>query len=88
MSEYVLFCFMFHVPHVLARVSRAIQHIFSQLAGTQYTECITYLASTHFVYVLHKLSQFLQFTYIYEFEHVYMCFIPNVSRFSIPVCPH
>ena len=37
---------------------------------------------------LHKPSQSRQFTYIYEFEHVYMCFIPKVLRLSIPACPH
>ena len=51
MSEYVSFCFMFHVPHLLAKPSRAIQHIFSHLAGTKYTDCITCLASTHFGWV-------------------------------------
>ena len=33
MSKYVLFCFMFHVLHLLARLSGAIQHIFNHLAG-------------------------------------------------------
>ena len=49
MSEYVSFCFMFHVSHLLARLSRAIQHIFSRLAGAQYTDCNTCLPSIHFV---------------------------------------
>ena len=51
MSQYLSFCFMFDVPHPLARLSRVIQHIFSRLAGAQYSDCITYLANTHFVWV-------------------------------------
>ena len=88
MSEYVSFCFMFHVPHLLARLSRAIQHIFRHLAGAQYTDCITLPHQHTLCLGLHKPSQFRPFTYIYEFEQVYMCFIPNVSRLSIPPCPH
>ena len=88
MSEYVLFCFMFHVPHLLARLSRAIQHIFSRLVGAQYTDCITLPHQHALCLGLHKPSQFRPFTYIYEFEQVYMCFIPNVSHLSIPACPH
>ena len=88
MSEYVSFCFMFHVPHLLARLSRAIQHIFRRLAGAQYTDCITLPHQHTLCLGLHKPSQFRPFTYIYEFEQVYMCFIPNVSRLSIPPCPH
>ena len=88
MSEYVSFCFMFHVPHLLARLSRAIQHIFSRLVGAQYTDCITLPHQHALCLGLHKPSQFRPFTYIYEFEQVYMCFIPNVSHLSIPACPH
>ena len=51
MSEYVSFCFMLHVPHLLARLSRAIQQIFIRLASAQYTDYITCLASTHFVWI-------------------------------------
>ena len=39
MSEYILFLFMFHVVHLLVRLSRAIQHNFSRLAGAQFTDC-------------------------------------------------
>ena len=88
LSEYVSFCFMFHAPHLLARLSKAIQYIFSHLAGAQYTICITLPHQHTFCLGLHKPSQFRQFTYIYEFEQVYMCFIPNVSRLSISACPH
>ena len=59
MSEYVSFCFMFHVPDLIVRLSRAIhQHIFSRPAGTQYTDCITYLAITHFVLVCTNYPNF------------------------------
>ena len=79
---------MFHVPHLLARISRAIQHILSCLAGAQTTDWITCLAITHFAWVCTNHPNFVSFFYIYECEHVYMCFFPNVSRFSIPACPH
>ena len=58
MSQYVSFRFMFHVPHLIARLSRAIQHIFRRLAGTQYTDSITCLANTHFVLVCTNYPNF------------------------------
>ena len=61
MSEYVSFCFMFHVPHLLARLNRAIQHIFSCLASAQFTDCITCLTSTHFVWVCTNHLNFASF---------------------------
>ena len=89
MSEYVSFCFMFHVPHLIARLIRAIhQHIFSRLAGTQYTDCITCLANTHFVLVC---TNYPNFTSLHIFLHLNMvcvCIIPNVLHLSIPACPH
>ena len=51
MSENISFLFMFHVAHLLARLSRAIQHNFSPLAGTQFSDCYMCLPSTHFVWV-------------------------------------
>ena len=41
------------------RLSRAIyQPIFSRLAGTQFADCITYLANTHFVLVCTNYPNF------------------------------
>ena len=51
MSEYILFLFMFYVAHLLARLSRAIQHNFSRLAGAQFTDCYICLPNTHSVWV-------------------------------------
>ena len=52
MSEYVPFCFTFHVSHLIARLSKTIhQHIFSCLVGAQYTDCIICLTNTHFVWI-------------------------------------
>ena len=51
MSEYTLFLFMFHVAHLLARLSKAIQDNFSCLADAQFTDCYICLPSTHIVWV-------------------------------------
>ena len=69
MSEYVSFCFMFHVPHLLARLSRAIQHIFSHLAGAQYTDCITCLSSTHFVWVCMSICVSFPMFHVFLSQH-------------------
>ena len=87
MSEYVSFCFMFHVPHLLARLSRATQHIFSRLADAQYTDCNICLPSTHFVWVCTNHPNFAS-SLTSEFAHVYMYFISNVLRLSTLTCPH
>ena len=86
-SEYVSFCFMFHVPHLLARLSGAIQHIFSCLAGAQYTDCNTCLPSTYFIWVCTNHLNFAS-SLTSEFAHVYMYCIPNVSRLSTLACLH
>ena len=78
---------MFHVPHLLVRLSRAIQHIFSRLAGTQYTDCITCLTSTHFVWVCTHHPNFASLL-IFMSLNMSICFTPNVSCLSIPACPH
>ena len=51
MSESILFLSMFHVVHLLGRLSRAIQNNFSCLAIAQITDCYICLPSTHFVWV-------------------------------------
>ena len=87
MSKYVLFCFMFHVLHLLARLSGAIQHIFNHLAGAQYTDCITCLASTHFAWVYTNHPNFASLLVFMSlnmptcvlFPIFFMSFHPSVS---------
>ena len=60
MSENVLFLGPSVPPQ---RLSRTIhQHIFGRMSGTQFTDCITYLAHTHFVLVCTHYHV-CQFTY-------------------------
>ena len=82
MSEYILFIFMFHVVHLLARLSRAIQHNFSGLAGALFTDCYICLSSTHFVWVCtnHAISP----VYLYLGLHMSIYVLFRMFRIFLP----
>ena len=78
------------------RLSRAIQlYIFSRPASAQFADCITCLATNHFVSVWadNCLSASSLF-YIYIHFLVWIClnmfrfWASSICLFSIPVCPH
>ena len=87
---------LFSIPVCPYRLSRAIfQHIFSRLAGAQFADFITCLASHYFVFSLCKqflLSQFTCFTYthflVWTCLKMFCFWASSICLFPNPVCPH
>ena len=87
MSEQVSFLFMFHVPPSDSKPQQSHPPTHFSSPGRRTINWLHYLPRQHsFCFGLHRPSQFRQFTYIFEFEHVCFCLIPNVSHLSIPKC--
>ena len=88
MSEFISFCFVFHVPHLIARLSRTIHpHIFSRLTGAQYTDCVTCLAKTRSVLVCTNYPSFTSsLTFLSLNMSLYVLF-PMFHIFSLQHVP-
>ena len=88
MSKYVLFCFMFHVLHMLARLSGAIQHIL--IPWLAHNTLIALPASP--AHTLLGSTQTIPTSPVYLYLWVWTCLHVFCSQYfsclSIPACPH
>ena len=77
---------MFHLPPYDSKAQESHPPTHFQSHGWHTINCFHYLPHQHkFCFGLYRPSQFGQFTYIFETEHVCICSILNVSHCCIAV---